>query len=243
MVGVNVEQRAAGLLLKKELDYFSKVLEKPDRPLTVVMGGAKVADKIQLIMSILEIADEVIIGGGMAYTFNKVINNAKIGDSLYDEAGAEIVPAIMKKALEKGVKMHIPDDFICADNFSADANTMVRTEAEGIDDGWMGLDIGPKSSDRFNNVIRNSKTIFWNGPQGVFELDPFASGSMTMLDAVIEATKNGGTSVAGGGDTVALLKKVPGSADELSHVSTGGGASLELVEGKELPGIIGLSDK
>ena len=243
MVGVNVEKRAAGLLLKKELDYFAKVLESPDRPLTVIMGGAKVADKIQLIMNILNIADEVIIGGGMAFTFNKVLNGANIGSSLFDEEGAKIVPDIMKKAQEKGVKMHIPDDFLCADKFDAAAKTMTRAEAEGIDDGWLGLDIGPKTSERFNNVVRNSKTIFWNGPQGVFELDPFAQGSLTMLDAVIEATKKGSTSVAGGGDTVALLKKVPGSADKLSHVSTGGGASLELVEGKELPGIVALSDK
>ncbi len=243
MVGIDVETRAAGLLLKKELDYFGKVLESPDRPLTVIMGGAKVADKIQLIMNILNIADEVIIGGGMAFTFNKVINGTNIGDSLFDQAGADIVPEIMKKAQEKGVKIHIPNDFIAADKFDANANTKVRTEAEGIENGWLGLDIGPDSSNRFNNVVRNSKTIFWNGPQGVFELEPFSKGSMTMLDAVIEATKAGSTSVAGGGDTVALLKQVPGSAELLSHVSTGGGASLELVEGKELPGIVALSDK
>lgn len=145
MVGVDVNVRAAGFLLKKELEYFSKVLESPTRPLTVVMGGAKVKDKIQLIMNMLDIVDEMIIGGGMAFTFNKVLNQARIGASLYDEDGAHLVPDIIKKAQEKGVKIHLPTDFICADKFAADANIVTRTEAEGIDDGWLGLDIGPKT--------------------------------------------------------------------------------------------------
>jgi len=232
MVGVDLETRASGFLLKKELEYFSKVLEGPERPLTVVMGGAKVKDKIQLIYNMLDIVDEMIIGGGMAFTFDKVLNGTAIGASLYDEEGAKTVPDIMQKAKEKGVKIHLPTDYVCADKFAEDAKTCVRTNTEGIDEGWLGLDIGPKTIASNAEVIRRSKTIFWNGPQGVFEIPAFASGSLSMLDEIINATAGGATSVAGGGDTVALLKKVPGSAEKLSHVSTGGGASLELVEGK-----------
>jgi phosphoglycerate kinase len=232
MVGVDVETRASGLLLKKELDYFSKVLEGPERPLTVVMGGAKVKDKIQLIYNMLDIVDEMIIGGGMAFTFDKVLNGTNIGASLYDEEGAKTVPDIMQKAKEKGVKIHLPSDYVCADKFAEDAKTCIRTNTEGIDEGWLGLDIGPKTIASNAEVIRRSKTVFWNGPQGVFEIPAFAAGSLSMLDEIIAATAGGATSVAGGGDTVALLKKVPGSAEKLSHVSTGGGASLELVEGK-----------
>lgn len=148
----------------------------------------------------------------------------------------------MRKAQERGVKIHLPTDFVCANKFAEDATIVTRDEAQGIDAGWLGLDIGPKTAAFNNDVIARSKTIFWNGPQGVFEMKPFASGSLSMLDAIIKATKSGATSVAGGGDTVALLQKVEGSADKLSHVSTGGGASLELVEGKELPGVVALSN-
>ena len=243
MVGIDVETRASGFLLKKELEYFSKVLEGPDRPLTVVMGGAKVKDKIQLIYNMLDIVDEMIIGGGMAFTFDKVLNGTNIGSSLFDEEGAKTVPDIMKKAQEKGVKIHLPTDYVCADKFAEDAKTMIRTNKEGIDDGWLGLDIGPNSIAANAEVIRRSKTVFWNGPQGVFEIPAFAQGSLSMLDEIISATEKGATSVAGGGDTVALLKKVKGSAEKLSHVSTGGGASLELVEGKQLPGVVALSEQ
>ena len=243
MVGIDVETRASGFLLKKELEYFSKVLEGPDRPLTVVMGGAKVKDKIQLIYNMLDIVNEMIIGGGMAFTFDKVLNGTNIGSSLFDEEGAKTVPDIMKKAQEKGVKIHLPTDYVCADKFAEDAKTMIRTNKEGIDDGWLGLDIGPNSIAANAEVIRRSKTIFWNGPQGVFEMPAFAQGSLSMLDEIIAATSKGATSVAGGGDTVALLKKVKGSAEKLSHVSTGGGASLELVEGKQLPGVVALSEQ
>lgn len=232
MVGVDTEQKASGFLMKKELEYFGKVLDNPERPLTVVMGGAKVADKIQLIYNMLDIVDEMIIGGGMAYTFDKVLNGTSIGSSLWDEEGAKIVPDIMQKAKDKGVKIHLPTDYVCADNFAADANTKIRTQAEGIEDGWLGLDIGPKSIAANTEVIKRSKTIFWNGPQGVFEMEAFAKGSTTMLADVIEATSKGAVSVIGGGDTVALVNMNAGSAEKLSHVSTGGGASLELVEGK-----------
>ena len=206
------------------------------------MGGAKVKDKIQLIMNMLDLVDEMIIGGGMAFTFNKVLNDTKIGDSLFDSEGAEIVPDILAKAASKGVRIHLPNDFICADKFAEDANVMTRNEEQGIDDGWMGLDVGPQTIAANAEVIARSKTVFWNGPQGVFEMQPFAKGSLSLLDNLIDATKQGATSVAGGGDTVALLKKVKGSADKLSHVSTGGGASLELVEGHALPGVVALSD-
>jgi phosphoglycerate kinase len=243
MVGVDVKTRAAGFLLKKELEYFAKVLESPTRPLTVVMGGAKVKDKIQLIYNMLDIVDEMIIGGGMAFTFDKVLNGTRIGSSLFDEEGAKTVPDIMKKAAEKGVKIHLPTDYVCADKFAEDAKTCIRNNKQGIDDGWLGLDIGPNTIKANAEVIKRSKTVFWNGPQGVFEMPAFAQGSLSMLDEIIACTKNGGTSVAGGGDTVALLKKVKGSAEKLSHVSTGGGASLELVEGKQLPGVVALSDR
>jgi phosphoglycerate kinase len=243
MVGVNVDTRAAGFLMKKELQYFSKILESPEKPLTVIMGGAKVADKIQLIMNLLNLVDEMIIGGGMAFTFNRVISNANIGKSLFDEEGAKIVPQIMEKAKEKGVKIHLPLDYVIADKFEEAAQTSIRDIAAGIDDGWMGLDIGPKTIKANSEVIARANTIFWNGPQGVFEMAPFAKGSLTMVDDVIKATARGATSVAGGGDTVSLLGKVKGASEKLSHVSTGGGASLELLEGKELPGITALSDR
>lgn len=194
-------------------------------------------------MNMLDIVDEMIIGGGMAFTFNKVLNGTQIGASLYDEEGANLVPDIMRKAQEKGVKIHLPTDFICADKFEETAKLMTRSDSQGIDDGWLGLDIGPNTIKANADVIARSKTVFWNGPQGVFEMKPFAQGSLSMLDSIIKATENGATSVAGGGDTVALLKKVKGSAEKLSHVSTGGGAALELVEGKELPGVVALSDR
>lgn len=164
MVGVKVDTRAAGFLMKKELQYFSKILESPEKPLTVIMGGAKVADKIQLIMKLLELTDEMIIGGGMAFTFNKVLTGANIGKSLFDEEGAKIVPDIMKKAQERGVKIHIPTDYVIADKFEESANTQIRDIAQGIDDGWMGLDIGPKTIKANSEVLNRAKTVFWNGP-------------------------------------------------------------------------------
>jgi phosphoglycerate kinase len=179
----------------------------------------------------------------MAFTFNKVINDTKIGGSLFDEAGAQIVPDIMKKAAAKGVKIHIPTDFVCGDKISADANVIYRTSEQGIDDGYLGLDIGDKTITNYLDVIKRSKTVFWNGPQGVFELDPFKKGSFAVLDALMESTSKGATSVCGGGDTLAMIKSIKGAHERLSHVSTGGGASLELVEGKELPGIMALSDQ
>jgi phosphoglycerate kinase len=242
MVGIDVETRVAGFLLKKELEYFSKVLEAPRRPLTVILGGAKVADKIQLINNLLDLADEMIIGGGMAFTFNKVINGTPIGSSLYDAEGAKTVNDIMEKAKAKGVKIHIPTDFVCADKFAADAKVEYRTDKEGVPEGWLGLDIGKDTIKNFNEVIARSNTLFWNGPAGVFEWENFSAGSKSMLSTVVKSTKKGMVSVCGGGDTLNLLKQTKGAKDSISHVSTGGGASLELVEGKQLPGILALSD-
>lgn len=185
MVGVNVPTRAAGFLMKKELESFAKILENPQRPLTVVLGGAKISDKIQLINNLLDLVDEMIIGGGMAFTFKKVLNDTNIGKSLYDEEGAKIVKDIMKKASEKGVKIHLPKDFVIADKFEETAQTATVDDKQGVKEGWMGLDIGPKTIEENSKVLLNSKTIFWNGPQGVFEMKPFATGSLKMLDDVI----------------------------------------------------------
>eukprot|EP00824_Muranothrix_gubernata_P018315 TRINITY_DN372_c0_g1_i1.p1 TRINITY_DN372_c0_g1~~TRINITY_DN372_c0_g1_i1.p1 ORF type:complete len:420 (-),score=136.48 TRINITY_DN372_c0_g1_i1:49-1308(-) len=242
MVGVDLPVKAAGFLVKKELDAFSKVLEAPARPLLVIMGGAKVKDKIQLIMNMLDLVDEMIIGGGMVFTFKKVLSNMNIGSSLYDEEGSKIVKDIMKKAEEKKVKIHLPIDFVCGDKFDKDANTKVVKEAEGIPEGWIGMDCGEESIKINSEAIKRAKTILWNGPQGVFEFDKFRAGSVQILEDLIEATKAGVITVAGGGDTVAMIQSVEGAFEKLSHVSTGGGASLELMEGKKLPGIVALSD-
>jgi len=178
----------------------------------------------------------------MAFTFNKVLNNTSIGASLYDAEGAKTVHNIVAKAKQKGVKIHLPTDFVCADKFSEDAQVAYKTEDEGVPEGWLGLDVGKNSIKSFDKVIRRSNTLFWNGPAGVFEWNNFSKGSHAMLKAVTESTQKGTVSVCGGGDTLNLLKQVPGATENISHVSTGGGASLELVEGKELPGILALSD-
>lgn len=241
MVGVQLPVRAAGLLMDKELSYFAKALENPERPFLAILGGAKVQDKIQLIMNLLDKVDEVIIGGGMAFTFKKVLNDMAIGNSLYDPEGAKIVPDIVKKAGEKGVKLLLPVDFKTADAFKDDAKSGMATEQDGVPEGYMGLDIGPKSMENFKEAILGAKTILWNGPPGVFEFDNFAQGSKAVLDAVVEATKKGATTIVGGGDTATVCKKYK-AEKQISHVSTGGGASLELLEGKALPGVVYLSD-
>jgi phosphoglycerate kinase len=242
MVGVDLPQRAAGYLLNKELEAFSKVLESPERPFLAILGGAKVADKIQLIMNLLDKANELIIGGGMAFTFKKVISGMEIGSSLYDADGAAIVLEIMEKAKAKGVNIHLPTDFICGDKFAADAQIQVVSDTEGVPVGWMGLDVGPKTSKQFTDVIAKSKTIIWNGPAGVFEFPAFQKGTADMAEAIAKVTATGAISVVGGGDT-ATAAKVFKVSDKVSHVSTGGGASLELLEGKILPGLKALTDK
>lgn len=242
MTGVQLPQRAAGYLLNKELQAFSKVLDNPERPFLAILGGAKVADKIQLIMNLMDNANELIIGGGMAFTFKKVLTGMEIGNSLFDEEGAKIVPDIMKKAQEKGVKIHLPIDYVCGDKFAPDAQVQAATDATGIPAGWMGLDVGPESNKLFTEVILRAKTIIWNGPAGVFEFESFKAGTAAMAAAIAQVTANGAISVVGGGDT-ATAAKVFKVTDKVSHVSTGGGASLELLEGKVLPGLAALTDK
>jgi len=241
VVGVELPERVAGFLLQKELEAFAKVLDHPERPLLAILGGAKVADKIPLISNLLDLANEIIIGGGMAYTFKKVLDNMEIGASLFDPEGAKIVPELMEKAAAKGVKIHLSTDFLCASEFAPDAETQACTDEQGIPEGWMGLDIGPKTQAEFDEVIGRAKTIVWNGPTGVFEFDRFAEGTKSMAAAIAKATEAGAVSVVGGGDTATAAKKF-GVVDKVSHVSTGGGASLELLEGKTLPGVAALTD-
>ncbi|GAA5798232.1 3-phosphoglycerate kinase [Helicostylum pulchrum] len=242
MVGVDVSQRAAGLLMQKELEYFAKALENPARPFLAILGGAKVSDKIMLIENMLDKVDALIVCGGMAFTFKKTLDNVKIGTSLFDESGAKLVKDLMKKAEEKNVKMIFPVDFITADKFAPDAKTGYATDATGIPDEWMGLDCGKESSKIFRDEILKAKTIVWNGPSGVFEFDAFATGTKDVLNAVVDATNNGATTIIGGGDTATAALKW-GAGEKVSHISTGGGASLELLEGKELPGVSALSSK
>ena len=241
MVGVNLPQRAAGFLLKKELDAFAQVLDHPKRPLLAVLGGAKVADKIQLINNLLDKANELIIGGGMAYTFHKVLNHMEIGKSIFDPEGAKIVPELMAKAKAKGVQIHLPVDFIAADKFAPDANTQPATVASGIPAGWEGLDCGPETIKQNASVFARAKTIIWNGPLGVFEFEKFVGGTKGAMDAMVAATAAGAITVIGGGDTATAAAKW-GTDTKVTHCSTGGGASLELLEGKVLPGIDALSE-
>ncbi len=236
MVGVALPEKAAGFLMEAELNAFNAVVENPKRPLLAILGGAKIADKIPLINNLLEKANELIIGGGMAFTFKKVLEGMEIGDSLFDPEGAKIAKELVEKAKAKGVTITFPVDFVCADKFDANANKQIRSDKEGIPAGWMGLDAGPKSRELYAQVIRRSKTIVWNGPPGVFEFDAFAEGSKAMADEIARATAAGATTVVGGGDTATAAKKFK-VADKVSHCSTGGGASLEFLEGKVLPGV------
>lgn len=241
MVGCALPQRAVGFLMKKELDAFSAVLDNPKRPLLAILGGAKVADKIQLINNLLDRANEIIIGGGMAFTFKKVVENVEIGNSLFDPEGAKIVADLVKKAAEKGVKLHLPTDYVCGDKFDAAANVKQADDKSGIPVCWMGLDVGPASIAKFAEVIRRAQTIIWNGPPGVFEMEAFAAGTKSMAAEIAAATERGAVTVIGGGDTATAAKK-NGIVEKVTHCSTGGGASLELLEGKLLPGIDALSE-
>lgn len=242
IVGFELPERAAGFLLSKELEYFGKALENPVRPFLAILGGAKVADKIQLIDNLLDKVDSIIIGGGMSFTFKKVMENTKIGDSIFDQAGAEIVPKLVEKAKKNNVKIVLPSDFVIADSFSNDAQIKFVTDKEGIPDGWQGLDCGPESRKLFAATVAEAKTIVWNGPPGVFEFSNFANGTIDLLKSVVASSEAGNTVIIGGGDTATVAKKY-GVVDKISHVSTGGGASLELLEGKELPGVVFLSSK
>lgn len=241
MVGVNLPKKAAGFLMKKELEYFAKAVEKPERPFLAILGGAKVQDKIQLINNLLDKVNEMIIGGGMAFTFLKVINNMEIGNSLFDEEGAKIINDLMAKAKKNGVTITLPEDFVTADKFDEKAEVGAATVASGIPANWMGLDCGPESIKKFSTVVCRAKLIVWNGPVGVFEWDNFAKGTKAVMDRVVDVTKQGCVTIIGGGDTATCCAKW-NTEDKVSHVSTGGGASLELLEGKVLPGVEALSN-
>ena len=223
-----------GYLILSELDAMDKVLNKADRPFTAIMGGAKVSDKIMLIENLLNRVDNLIIGGGMTYTFVKAMGG-KIGKSLCEEDKLELALMLINKAKEKGVKLYLPVDSLNADKFDAEANTSI-TAVDAVEDGWLGLDIAEKSIKLFSEVIKNSKTILWNGPMGVFEMEKFSHGTTAVAKAIAEATAKGAFSLIGGGDSVAAINKNK-LADKVSYVSTGGGAMLEYMEGKKLPGI------
>jgi phosphoglycerate kinase len=239
MVGEGYAVKAAGFLMLAELKAFAKVLDNPNKPVLAILGGAKVSDKIQLIKNMLDKVDKMIVGGGMAFTFLKVLNNVDIGGSLYDEEGAKIVPEIMEKAKAKGVEIVLPVDFICSSKFGEDGEIKEADASSGVPAGFMGLDCGPKSIAKNAEAVASSKTILWNGPMGVFEMASFEKGTKALMDAVVKATEAGVTTVIGGGDTATACKKYK-TEDKVSHCSTGGGASLELLEGKELPGVTAL---
>ncbi len=234
MVGVTLPLKAAGFLMEAELKAFAKVIDHPERPLLAILGGAKIADKIPLINNLLDKANVLIIGGGMAFTFKKVVFGKQIGASLFDPEGAKIVQELVAKAKAKGVKLVFPVDFVAADKFAPDAATQIV--GEDIPEGWQGLDAGPKSIALYREAILSSKTIIWNGPPGVFEFEKFSGGTKGMADAIAEATAKGAITVVGGGDTATAAKKF-GVAKKVTHCSTGGGASLEFLEGKVLPGV------
>tara|TARA_B110001454_G_C12700982_1_gene426538 strand:+ start:329 stop:1516 length:1188 start_codon:yes stop_codon:yes gene_type:complete len=228
------ENKCFGSLLAKEIESISKVMKTGEKPVTAILGGAKVSSKITIIENILDKVDHVIIGGGMTFTFIKALGG-KIGNSLVEDDYLDLAKKILEKAKIKGVEIHLPVDALIADNFSNDANTQL-VDTTKIPDGWMGLDVGPKTNEKFSKVLANSKTILWNGPLGVFELDTFSKGTIALGNAIVSATENGAFSLVGGGDSVAAAKQFDLS-DKVSYVSTGGGAMLESLEGKVLPGI------
>ena len=232
-------EKCFGTLLAKEIESLNKVLKNSEKPVTAVLGGSKVSSKITVIENILDKVDHMIIGGGMTFTFIKA-QGGKIGDSICEDDKQELALEILRLAKEKGVQIHIPVDVIAADDFSNTANTKV-VDVKEIPDGWQGLDAGPKSLENFKKVILESKTILWNGPLGVFEMESFAKGTIALGDYIAEATENGAFSLVGGGDSVAAVKQF-GFEDKMSYVSTGGGAMLEMLEGKVLPGIAAILD-
>ncbi len=228
------EEKCFGFLLQKEIDSLNKVLSSAEKPVTAILGGAKVSSKITVIENILDKVDNLIIGGGMAFTFIKA-RGGNVGDSLVEEDKQELALEILKKAEEKGVKIYLPVDSVIADSFSEKAKTKI-TETNNIPEGWMGLDAGPRTIENFSKVISQSKIILWNGPVGVFEMEPFSNGTIQMGKAIGDATSKGAFSLVGGGDSVSAVKKF-NLEDQMSYVSTGGGAMLEMLEGKSLPGI------
>jgi phosphoglycerate kinase len=228
----------AGFLMEKELEVLGKALSNPERPFTAIIGGAKVKDKIGVIQNLLDKVDNLIIGGGLAYTFIKALGH-DVGKSLLDEDKIDLAKSFLDQAKEKGVNFYVPVDVVVADDFSNDANTKI-VSIDSIPSDWEGLDAGPKSREIYADVIKKSKLVIWNGPMGVFELDAFAGGTKAVAEALANA--NDTYSVIGGGDSAAAVEKF-GLADKMSHISTGGGASLEFMEGKDLPGVVALNDK
>ena len=233
------DAKCFGYLMAAELANAEKVLNNAEKPFTAIMGGAKVSDKIELIERLMDKVDNLIIGGGMAYTFAKA-QGGHIGKSLVEEDKLDLANELIKKAKDRGINLLLPTDSIIADNFSNDANTDIANN-DSIKDGWMGLDIGPASIKVFSKVVENSKTILWNGPMGVFEMAKFEQGTKAIADAVVKATENGAFSLIGGRDSVAAVSKF-GLIEDVSYVSTGGGALLEYMEGKELPGVAAIND-
>jgi len=234
------EDKVFGMLLAKEIESIDKVLKDSEKPVTAVLGGSKVSSKITVIENILDKIDHLIIGGGMTFTFIKA-QGGKIGDSICEDDKQDLALEILAKAKEKGVQVHLPVDVVAADGFKNDANTKV-VDVNAIPDGWQGLDAGPKTLEELKDTILSSKTILWNGPLGVFEMDNFARGTIELGNFIAEATKNGAFSLVGGGDSVAAVKQF-GLEPKMSYVSTGGGAMLEMLEGKTLPGIAAIQGK
>lgn len=228
------EEKTFGLLMEQEIRNARKIMDNPARPLTAIVGGAKVSDKIMLLQKLLGFADTLIIGGAMAYTFIKA-KGGDTGNSLVESDKLDLALQLLAQAKQDGVDVLLPEDSVIADSFSAEASVQ-EADSDQIPDGWMGLDIGPKAREAFSDAIRSSKSILWNGPMGVFEMEPFAAGTTAIAHAVADATSQGAFSLVGGGDSVAAINKA-GLADKVSYVSTGGGAMLEFLEGKTLPGI------
>ena len=233
------DTKVCGYVMLAEIENAKKVLDNVNRPYTAIMGGAKISDKILIIERLLDKVDNLIIGGGMSYTFFKALGG-NIGKSLVEEDKLDLARELIKKAKEKGVNLELPIDSVIADNFSNDANTQISAN-NAIPDGWMGLDIGPQAREVFSKIIESSKTILWNGPMGVFEMSNFAAGTEAIADAVVKATEDGGFSLIGGGDSASAVNNL-GYGDKVSYVSTGGGALLEYMEGKTLPGVAALED-
>ena len=233
-------ETVAGFLMEKEINYIGKTLESPKRPFVAIIGGAKVSDKIGVIENMIDKVDTIIIGGGMAHTFD-ASKGYPVGDSLCERDKIDLAKELLEKAEKKGVKVVLPVDLVIADKFAADANTKI-VDVDKVPDGWQALDSGPKTSEEYVNALKGAKTVIWNGPMGVFEFDAFAKGTEAVARAVAQATKEGAISIVGGGDSIAALKKT-GLSEKISHISTGGGATLELLEGKVLPGIAALADE
>lgn len=236
-VAMYFENKYAGLLMLKELEYLGDAVKDPKRPFTAVIGGAKISGKIDVIRNLFDKCDNILIGGGMMFTFYKAMGY-EIGKSILEEDKIELAKEILEEAKSKNVKLELPSDVIVAEEFNNEAN-FKKVEASKIEEDWIGMDIGEETKEKYSSIIKESKTVVWNGPMGVFEMDNFAKGTLSIAESMAYATENGANTVVGGGDSAAAVKKM-NFVEKMSHVSTGGGASLEFLEGKELPGVIAL---